>query len=29
MVRSAGNVESMYNPNGNLNNYRKQVVTVD
>ena len=25
----AGNVESMYNPNGNGNNYRKQVVTID
>ena len=28
-VDAAGNVESMYNPNGNGNNYRKQVVTVD
>jgi len=26
---AAGNIEAMYNPNGNGNNYRKQVVTVD
>ena len=28
-VDAAGSVESRYNPNGNGDNYRKQVVTVD
>jgi hypothetical protein len=28
-VDAAGNVEAQYNPNGNGNNYRKEVVTVE